>query len=239
MTEFRSHRLPWQRTRSPSTPLSRFMAHLERIPLLAHHPTCRHYNHHLIRVGSVALCLGCTMMACGILAGAIAFYLSPSLRSLHPTLLILLGVLLYSPAIGQIWWQTKPYKLLARFSLGLSVASLLYSGLIALPWSGLGLLLRLGFIIEFIAVWRITLKVRSRFSKSPCTNCPDGRFPICNYTLNRLPAAIENYFTGLDGRDPQADEFVTGLQYVARNNPILPQWRRDDNNGNSSPPNTP
>lgn len=191
---------------------SEFMENLERIPLLAHHPDCQYHHNHLIWIGKLPLCLGCSMMSCGIISG---FLLIPHLTFLTDTpfyVPILFGVLLYIPAIFQVWIQFKAYKIASRFCLGIAVFLMIYGGLWLTPWSWLGLVLKAGFLGEFYLVWKLTLKVRSQYSKSPCDSCPKGRFPLCSYTVKRIPRFANKYFADADGTNPEADDFVRGLQ---------------------------
>src|SRR4051794_10177849 len=56
--------------RGADSPAARwFIRQLFRVPRLAHHPTCKCFDNHLIRLGSIALCLGCTCMAMGAITG--------------------------------------------------------------------------------------------------------------------------------------------------------------------------
>jgi hypothetical protein len=194
-----------------------FTRKLEWIPSLAHHPTCHHHAHHLIWVGRLPLCLGCTMMTSGIIAGILLLFQLDILTTLPFQYLLSIGVLLYFPAIAQIWIQRKPYKLIARFLLGISVVFLMYAGLWLIPWSVVGWGMRLGFLIIFRTVWKLTLKLRSRNSRSPCNHCPDGRFPVCAYTAPRIPKLAEQYFAQSRHCNPEADEFVRALQTVHTN----------------------
>jgi len=178
------------------------------------HSACNHHNHHLIRIGKLPLCLGCTMMTCGIISG---MFLLPHLSVLINSpfqYLLAVGVSLYLPAICQIWIQHKSYKLIARFLLGISVIFLMYAGLWLAPWSFVGWILRLGFLSTFIIVWKLTLRLRAQRSRSPCHHCPDGRFPICSYTASRIPELADKYFAQSTGNHPEADEFVRALQAI-------------------------
>lgn len=136
------------------------------------------------------------------------------LKTLPFFVLLSLGVLLYVPAVLQIWIQKKTYKILARFCLGISVVFLCYAGLWLTPNSTIGWVLKFGFITVFYGVWHLTLTVRSQYSKSPCTRCPEGRFPLCSYTTHRIPKLAPQYFSESDGNNQEADEFVTALQSV-------------------------
>lgn len=191
-----------------------FIESLESFPLLAHHPACKYHAHHLIWLGQIPLCLGCSMMLLGIITGVLMIPNLGFFRNFPFSVLLSLGVALYLPAIGQIWLQRKFYKIIARFSLGIGVVFMFYAGLWLTPISPLGVILRLGFLTVFYIVWNLTLKIRAEHSKSPCKNCPEGRFPVCSYTLPRVPKLAEIYFDHADGTDIEADEFVRALQFT-------------------------
>lgn len=197
-----------------SKPFVEFINRLGMVPVLAHHPACQYYDNHIIRLWNLPLCLGCSMMTCGIVA---VILLLPHLRILTAlpfSVLLFLGVLLYIPAVLQIWIQVKAYKILARFSLGVSVVLLFYAGLWLTPWSLEGWVLKVGFLAVFYTVWNLTLEIRSQSSTSPCQNCPEGRFPVCSYTIPRIPRLANKYFSESDGSDPEGDEFVRALESV-------------------------
>ncbi|MBO0350263.1 hypothetical protein J0895_14315 [Phormidium pseudopriestleyi FRX01] len=192
----------------------KFINNLGRIPLLAHHPACKYYHNHIIWIGNLPLCLGCLMMSCGIITGFLLIPHLGVLKTLPFFVLLSLGILLYVPAVLQIWIQKKFYKIIARFCLGVSVVFLCYAGLWLTPNSTIGWILKFGFITVFYGVWHLTLKMRSQYSKSPCTSCPEGRFPLCSYTTHRISKLAPQYFSESDGNNQEADEFVTALQSV-------------------------
>jgi len=217
-------------TGNSATPLSsqefrQFMARLEMKPLLAHHPSCHYYNHHLIWIGKLPLCLGCSMMTCGMVSGLLWLPHLELLTTQPFYVLLALGIFLYIPALLQIWIQVKAYKVLARYLLGVSVTVLIYAGLWMTPFTVWGWILKIGFVIGFILVWNLTLKVRSHYSKSPCQNCPEGRFPLCSYTMKRIPPLANRYFAQADGTDPEADEFVRALQGLRASHRISGEGR--------------
>lgn len=192
----------------------KFINNLGRIPLLAHHPACKYYHNHIIWIGNLPLCLGCSMMSCGIITGFLLIPHLGVLKTLPFFVLLSLGVLLYVPAVLQIWIQKKLYKIIARFCLGVSVVFLCYAGLWLTPNSTIGWILKFGFIAIFYMVWNLTLRVRSQYSKSPCKNCPEGRFPLCSYTTHRIPKLAKQYFSESERTNPEADDFVIALQSV-------------------------
>jgi hypothetical protein len=194
--------------------LIEFLTEIQRLPILAHHPACKYYHNHLVWLGNIPLCLGCSMMACGILAGVLLLQI-PLLSAYPFYYLLILGVLLYIPAVLQIWIQIKSYKLLARFSLGIAVAFLFYAGCWLTPWSWIGLILRVGFLVIFGLVWNITLKLRSQESKSPCNRCPEGQFPICAYTKTRIQRQAIKYFAKSNGSDPATDNVIRAFQSLS------------------------
>lgn len=191
-----------------------FINNLGQIPATAHHPACRHHHRHLIWLGNTPLCLGCSMMTCGAIAGIFLLYQLGTLTTQPYYIMLTLGVLLYIPAILQIFIRKKTYKIAARFSLGISVVFLFYGGLWLTPWSWLGIVLRIGFLSIFTLVWKLTLKIRSKYAVSPCQRCPEGMFPICEYTTPRIPSLVEKYFASDEGHNPEADDFVLALQYL-------------------------
>ena len=193
---------------------ARFVDRLSAFPILAHHPTCRYYHNHIIWVGKRPLCLGCSMMTCGVLAGIWLITHLGFFTTVPFSVLLFLGVWLYLLAIVQIWVQVKAYKILARFCLGISVVWLFYAGLWLTPWSLEGWALKVGFLTTFYIVWNLTLEIRSQYAVSPCQHCPEGRFPICSYTVTRIPKLANKYFSESDGSDLEADDFVRALTSV-------------------------
>ncbi|WP_016950811.1 hypothetical protein [Anabaena sp. PCC 7108] len=192
----------------------KFLSELQRIPYFAHHPSCKYYHNHLIWLGKVPLCMGCTMMSLGVIIGSL---LIPTfkLSQLPFEYVLIIGVLLYIPAVIQTKVQIRSYKLLSRTLLGISVVFLIYAGLWLTPWSLIGVILRIGFVGIFLAVWQITLRLRVQRAKSPCDRCPQGRFPICGYTSGRIHKLSEKYLQTSDHDNHEMDEIIKAFQSLA------------------------
>lgn len=163
---------------------------LTRISRVAHHPTCKYWSNHLIRVGPLSLCLGCTALAMGLVAGVATLV---ALRDSWPDqeLLFLLGLGLYLPTLLQIRWQAYWFKLTARALLGFAVAILLAVALFMDSWESLEGLAMHGLLLAiFVVSARLTLKLRSRRLDVPCDRCPEGRLPFCSWRKEEIRAAL-------------------------------------------------
>jgi len=165
------------------------------IPRFAHHPTCGCYDNHLLRFGSRSFCLGCTCVAMGATATAAlltAFVVLDRARlwTIGPWTHMGLGLFLYMPTLGQLILQKKWYKVASRCLLGCAVVLLVFGGVILLPLTASGWILRVTFIATFCAVYKLTQMLRSRLSKHPCDKCTRGVFPFCEDNLRRNMSAI-------------------------------------------------
>lgn len=153
----------------------------------AHHPHCERHHHHLVRVFGRPLCLGCTCLYSGMILGASASLALPW-SALSPPAWLLACSLLVLPTALQPWVQRRGFKLFARTALGVGVA---------LYW--VGLLGRLELPIDrlaaiawgtawFAACVAALMKVRLRRMDDPCSRCPLGRYPTCEWYLPTLLA---------------------------------------------------
>jgi uncharacterized membrane protein len=192
----------------------RFLSELQKLRPFAHHPSCNYYRNHLIWFGKVPLCMGCTMMSLGVVIGLLLIS-TFNLSVIPLEYLLIIGILLYIPAIIQTKIQVKSYKLLARTSLGISVIFLVYAGLWLPPLSLLGIVLRFGFIGIFLAVGKLTLRLRAKLALSPCDNCPEGRFPVCSYTNSRMQKLSKLHFQTSGDNDPDMDGIIQAFQSLS------------------------
>lgn len=166
-----------------SPALRRFARRLFAHPPLAHHPTCRCYDAHLLRLGPLAVCLGCTCLGLGAVAGLLA---CPTVADLGPLAVFLLGVVLYLPTLAQPFVRAKPFRAVSRLMLGASLPLLWFGGFALPPLTAAGFGARLGFVLLFAAVFRVSLWMRARFTPRPCDACPHGRYPLCEGNAGRV-----------------------------------------------------
>jgi hypothetical protein len=165
------------------------------LPPFAHHPAGACYDNHVLRIGRLILCLGCTSMVAGMLMGStalssVAMY-DERVGALPWPWFMSIGTVLYLPTLIQPFLQRKPFKILSRTLLGCAVIVLFFGGLIMTPWSFAGAVLRSAFAFTFVLVAWATLHFRRRFTQSPDASCRFGRFPVCAFndkTRNRCRA---------------------------------------------------
>ena len=172
-----------------------FMAQVYSQPRLAHHPDCRCFDNHVLRVGSLALCLGCTCVVCGAVAAGAALW---CLWAYHrewalgcgASGFLVGGILLFVPTLAQPFLQVKPFKMVARFMLGAAIVVLWFGAMAILPLTSVGIGLRFVFVGVFAGVFRATQWQRARYAKDPCRDCPGPKYPFCQDRRNRLQPLI-------------------------------------------------
>jgi len=153
----------------------------------AHHPHCRRHHNHLIWFFGHPLCLGCTCMYSGIFTGALLAW-NTDWFSISFFSWVGIHLLPIIPTALQPWIQIKPFKIMARSLLGVSVGSYVLSGLflyrgIFQPW-----IFRLLVIAAFLICCKALVALRLLRPNNPCTSCPLGVYPTCEWNLPRLLA---------------------------------------------------
>lgn len=150
----------------------------------AHHPHCGRHAQHLLWLFGRPLCLGCTCVAIGFSAGAFALFLVPLPAGLQMWLAF--HIALVWPTALQPWLQWKPYKVIARSLLGFASATWLLGTFrhqhtpLRLPFEVVLSALIFGLLA------RLLLRIRDRWTSSPCTSCPLGAYPTCSWNLPRI-----------------------------------------------------
>ncbi|SDR55263.1 hypothetical protein SAMN05443245_7642 [Paraburkholderia fungorum] len=154
----------------------------------AHHPHCSRHDHHLLRPFGRPVCLGCTCVAIGAPLG-IVFACAMPWHAWTMWQWIALHLLLLAPTAVQPLLQKKAFKMFARILLGAVSGSYLISGLFKVDFFAPAWLFKLAVALAFAAVLKILLAWRNRRTSDPCSNCPQGMFPTCEWNLPRLLAA--------------------------------------------------
>jgi hypothetical protein len=154
----------------------------------AHHPHCSRHDHHLVRPFGRPLCLGCTCVAIGVPLGigaacAIDWHTWPMAQW------IVFHLLLLVPTTMQPLVQKKPFKIVSRTLLGAVSGSYLVSGLFYVVYFNPAWLFKASVLFAFFAMSKLLLSWRNRRTADPCSNCPLGVFPTCEWNLPRLLAA--------------------------------------------------
>jgi hypothetical protein len=168
-----------------------FMGRLFSTPRLAHHPHCRCFDNHVLRLGPLVLCLGCTCVACGACAAAcVLLWLCAEKWSLVEEVgtigFLACGVALFAPTLIQPFFQWKPFKMTARGMLGASIMLLWFGAIVLLPVSLAGFALRFVFVFIFVIVFRLTQWQRLRYASNPCSRCEGMVYPFCSDNRSRL-----------------------------------------------------
>jgi hypothetical protein len=193
-----------------------FFRQLNAYPRFAHHPPCACFDHHLMRIGRVPVCLGCFSAAVGILA-TVATLAVFQFSDKMPAALCdwritsLLGVLLYSPSLIQPICQAKPAKIMFRAALGAAIVFLWYGAVFCIPWTVAGGVLRLAFVFIFTLVFKLTLTFRNKYTQSPLVTCDRGCFPICEGNRPRLDVLLDQLRHRCGTTDPEFIRFAERL----------------------------
>lgn len=164
---------------------------LARYPPEAHHPTCKFHQDHIVNIRGKQVCLGCWCLNLGCIL-SVPFVLLLNHLELEYYFSMLIGFLMFTPTLLQLKIQWKPFKLFSRTSLGIGSGLFMLSCLFLAPYTLFGVLIRISGIAFFVAVAKLSLKLRSRHSNSPCNNCPEGSFPYCSYKIPEMEKILQS-----------------------------------------------
>jgi len=183
-----------------------FLERISRVPRFAHHPTCDCFHNHLLHLGTRAICLGCTCVAVGILVSTAVLCVLLTWRAallwqIGSFAWISLGVAFFLPTLAQPFQQQKMFKVVSRTMLGVSIVLLWFGAMIILPATTAGFALRLIFIGVFVTAMKLSLSLRSRFTKSPCDGCTGGSFPFCAGNRSVIERFLPDLIACGDDRD--------------------------------------
>jgi hypothetical protein len=151
----------------------------------AHHPHCERHTHHLLWLFGRPLCLGCTCMGAGIVVGlGVGSYVAHAASNW----LVWLGIhaALTLPTAAQPWLQAKAFKVAARTCVGIAAGSYGIGLVLAAPLPEPRLLAQAALGALFLASLAFLLWLRARRPNNPCSGCPQGVFPTCDWNLPRL-----------------------------------------------------
>ncbi len=189
---------------------ARLLGELIQLPFFAHHPACRHWNNHLIRVGGHPCCLGCTCMYTGMLLGLPLFWLVARPVAGGWTLFGL-GLLAYAPTLVQIYYQRYAFKMVSRTSLGIGIVFMLSAALFGHPWGWSAAPASVTMLALFVLLYEMTTRLRARHLDVPCERCTEGSFPFGAW---RQPRIHEYLAAAARDADPLPDSlhaFLTVL----------------------------
>jgi len=155
-------------------------------------------------------------MAAALALLVISCWRYPMLKEIGIWKLIGLGVLLYLPSLGQLFIQSKPYKIASRTALGMAVVILWFGAIVLLPVSLSGFALRGTFIVTFVGVWKATLWARSRHVNNPCIGCSLGVFPLCRDHLIRSKSLLNDLQRDSRAEDAPFIDFIIKLRDGAK-----------------------
>ncbi len=171
----------------------------------AHHPHCDRHRNHLIWICRHPLCLGCTCLYTGATVGSVGT-LFLDWDAFGFAMWAAIHFFLVLPTAAQPWCQRKVYKIVARFFLGLAAGSYLVSGFFAVKFGPSRPAWALAVVFAFAAVMHLLVTLRRLKPSDPCSKCPLGMYPTCEWNRERLlaensepvlVAALESYGNSL------------------------------------------
>lgn len=170
----------------------------------AHHPTCRCYDHHLIRCGRWCFCLGCTCLIIGIVITSFLVLflhvLGIEFEGLKPIWLFVGTLLLLIPTFIQIRYQRKTFKIISRTLLGSCIVLSFHIGVFMLPPAGYHTMYGICFAVSFIVLAKLTLWIRNRYSQPIigfCANldCPNRPNEVLAEVLKEMSLGSDVTYT--------------------------------------------
>ncbi len=162
----------------------------------AHHPHCKRHHNHLIWVFNHPFCLGCSCMYSGIALGSI-LAISTDWTKFEFFSWVFLHLIPLIPTAFQPWLQRKPFKIVSRLLLGTSLGSYLLSGLVLYrgifnPW-----VFKILVLLALFIGCKVLISLRQFKPNDPCTDCPLGVYPTCEWNISRLLAANDDVHLGV------------------------------------------
>ena len=190
-----------KRSRTPKS-----LHEVGRLHFLAHHADCYRYDHHLIRIFGVNLCLGCTSAYTGSVFGSLAWwYFLHEQSSVVFTLLLVYFCLI--PSLIQSVYQQKLFKIFSRTLLGVASAIFILYATFSLELTWLGLGYRIIAVFLFIKTRKFLMDFRQKRLDDPCLNCPHGAKPFCYHYYPEL----KSLYVLLKDSDDSEAELIAGL----------------------------
>lgn len=177
-----------------------------RLHFLAHHADCYRYDHHLVRLFGVNLCLGCTFAYGGSILGSLTWW-----NFIHEQWSVVLTLCFVYfcliPSLIQPYFQQKFFKIFSRTLLGVASAVFILYTVFSLENSWLGLGYRILAIFLFIKTRRGLMEFREKRLDDPCLDCPHGAKPFCYHYYPEL----KSLYDLLKDKDDSDAELIAGL----------------------------
>ena len=193
-----------------AVPFEDELGRFARYKRFSHHPVCDRYNDHLLSIGEIRLCLGCTCLYVGIFLGLLLLVVLGGIMT-DFTMTWLFSLALFIPTLVQVKYQKKSYKIIARTLLGISIVLMFYSILFMIPWNPVGIIFKLIFISLFYLVYSYTNRYRRENIDDPCRECPSGVYPFCGAKLCELKE-LHGEIAGREG-SRELSEFLYAVIY--------------------------
>jgi hypothetical protein len=124
----------------------------------------------------------------------------PSLLSWAST--IAWGLLFFVPTMIQPFCQRKAFKIISRTFLGIAMVVLCYGGLLVLPFSVAGNLLRIVFVLVFFITYKLTCLYRNKLTPPPEKKCGASCYPFCSGNRGHLTRVYKSLTERAEENDP-------------------------------------
>lgn len=151
--------------------------------LLAHHPTCEYYSHHVIEIYGQKLCMGCFVVypvgflsLISLLSLRLSIF-SAEMAAIPTVFLYIIGFVLVLPKVvmkiypGQ---RTKTARILTKTTLATGLAFIMFPFFFRPSERVVTIILISGFLIPYVGYKMLT-------ALDDCKGCPEAEnFPNCS-----------------------------------------------------------